>query len=65
MKKLEEMSDLERCSLARWIRLRMQGRVGPTILAEPTDQELLLQYFQNQLIPLYPPALRVRSHSLE
>jgi len=25
----------------------MQGRVDPTILAERTDQELLLQYFQN------------------
>jgi hypothetical protein len=25
----------------------MQGGVDPTILAERTDQELLLQYFQN------------------
>ncbi len=25
----------------------MQERVDPTILAERTDQELLLQYFQN------------------
>lgn len=31
MKKLEEISDLEKRSLARWIRRRMQGRVDPTI----------------------------------
>ncbi|MGB9423478.1 MAG: hypothetical protein WBR14_21400 [Candidatus Acidiferrum sp.] len=47
MKTLEQMSDLEKRSLARWIRRRMQGRVDPTILAERTDQELLVQYFQN------------------
>lgn len=47
MKTLDQMSDLEKRTLASWIRRKMQGRVDPTILAERTDQELLLQYFQN------------------
>lgn len=47
MKTLEGMNDLEKRSLARWIRRRMQGRVDPKILAERTDAELLVQYFQN------------------
>lgn len=47
MKTLEQMSELEKRTLASWIRRKMQGRVDPTILAERTDQELLLQYFQN------------------
>jgi hypothetical protein len=47
MKTLEQMTELEKRTLASWIRRKMQGRVNPTILAERTDQELLLQYFQN------------------
>jgi hypothetical protein len=47
MNTLDQMSELEKRTLASWIRRRMQGRVDPTILAERTDQELLLQYLQN------------------
>lgn len=50
MKTLEQMTELEKRTLASWIRRKMQGRVDTTILVERTDQELLLQYFRTSKI---------------
>jgi hypothetical protein len=47
MKTLEQMSDLEKRSLARWIRRKMQGRVSPDLLESLSDDVLLKQYFND------------------
>jgi hypothetical protein len=44
MKKLEEMNELEKRSLARWIRQKFQSRVNPEILDGLSDEALLQQY---------------------
>ena len=47
MKTLEQMTELEKRTLASWIRRRMQGRVNPTMLAERTDQDLCSNVFKH------------------
>jgi hypothetical protein len=64
MKTLEQMTELEKRTLASWIRRRMQGRVNPTMLAERTDQDLCSNVFKTSKTRRSRWYLRKTAHTM-